>query len=1014
MVCSILVLISAQIVSLSDGVAGWANTTVLAITCLLAISDALASTGSIDYYVTRFIGRPKTLGGALIRMMVPGMFIACWISSVAVVAMMLPIVMRWARKIDQSPTKLLMPLCNAIHLGGTCTLIGTTTNLVIYAFAQTYYCRTWGIFFLTPVGLPVALCGMGVLLLIGPKLLPSHEEYLRRMKYGVNYAQQDTYARRARWMRSKWLRFLALVSSRAAARLRAEAEANSITEVRGNAPLPKSVPADYAVHAIVPPGSQAENKTIEDAGLRQLNDLFLVSVLRNDTRYTAVGRDFVLQANDVLSFAGSPKNFVKFAASKELRPVEIDSGLENATSASLLADPVSQFTIEAIVRAGSHLIGKTPKQANFRATYNASIIGIYRAKERLVDKIGETQFKVGDNIVAVAGTDFECNEQATSRDLKPRFAAANNVRPAAAAAAGPTNPKVVATSGAAGTGDDARVDDGTHSHSDVSSDLDQAEQGLGGGGSDDEPHRNYLFSMRVAAKAPLRAMTPLTGKTVEQSGVRHVPGVTLVAIERKGETFRAIDPNFVLEADDVLWYVGEKDGLGNLRVVAGLEDCTNDQIKRLKIPTQYRRLVEIVLAPNSEYIGRTVREARFRTRFEAVVVAVQRQGSRLLSRVGDIVLEAGDVLICDTGANFLKLYGDDPNFLVVSEIARSEPPRHDRFFFAVIVCVAMVVLAAVFAQVTVPTNNPSIAPTTQSTIDLVVFTAWALGLMLAFGVTTRARVYRAIDWSIVITIAAALALAVALTNTGVAAVIGNAITQGVIKAGWGEIGVLAIIMVLTEIIAALITAKAGAAVMFPIAFFAAGAAHINPDKVLIALMLGASDYTTPQGHQVNLFVQGPGGYRFVDYQILGIPFEVFLNIFQIVFIAYMDYPYVTIPIAFLFLFACICIDHVVVERKPVLSLTIFRPWAWWGIFSNFVMLFYPFSERPSIAGARRLTVYVLTFAWAKDLVHWLNNLRKAPIHDDDGNGDFDYVAHNEGFAYKDQQQGQAGVVQVKA
>ena len=109
LVTSILFLISAQIIPLTDGIAGWSNATVLAITCLLGIADALASTGSIDYYVTKFIGRPKTLGGALIRMMVPGMFIACWISSTAVVAIMLPIVLRWARKINQSPTKLLMP-----------------------------------------------------------------------------------------------------------------------------------------------------------------------------------------------------------------------------------------------------------------------------------------------------------------------------------------------------------------------------------------------------------------------------------------------------------------------------------------------------------------------------------------------------------------------------------------------------------------------------------------------------------------------------------------------------------------------------------------------------------------------------------------------------------------------------------------------------------------------------------------------------------------------------------------
>jgi di/tricarboxylate transporter len=945
MVCAILLLMSAQIISVADGVAGWANTTVLAITCLLAIADALASTGSIDYYVTKFIGRPKTLGGALIRMMIPGMFIACWISSTAVVAMMLPIIMRWSKKINQSPSKLLMLLCNAIHLGGTCTLIGTTTNLVIYAFAQTYYCRTWSIFFLTPVGLPVAICGMGVLLLMGPKLLPSKEEYERRVKYGINYNQADKAARRRAWMRSKWLRLVACFLGHSN-----EPEEGTVTEVKGVTPLPKNLSADQVVYALVPQGSPVVGQSIQDAGLRQLQDLFLVSVLRNDTRFTAVGREFVLEAGDVVSFAGHVKDFVKFAASKGLKPVEIESGINNATQSSIDADPVSQYTIEAVVRAGSNLIGKTPKDVRFRSTYNASIIGIYSTPAqssggKAVGRIGLTPFKVGDIVVAVAGPDFDWNSPETLRDLKPRFVAEHVNNKSASMA-----------------------DDTLSLTQSSSTDVNALEQGT-------SLHHNYLYSMRVATKAPQVAMTPLHGKTVDQAGIRHVPGVTLVAIERKSETFRVIEPDFVLEPNDILWYVGEKDGLASLRIVAGLEDATKDQIKRLKIPTQYRRLVEIVLAPNSEYIGRTVRESRFRTRFEAVIVAIQRPGVRLFTRIGDAVLEAGDVLICDTGPNFLKLYGDDTNFLIVSEIARSEPPRHDRFFFAVIVCTAMVILAAIYAQVTVPSTNPS-APVTQNTIDLVIFTAWALGLLLMFGVTTRARMYRAIDWSIVITIAAALALAVGLTNTGVAAVIGNAITKGVIAAGWGEIGVLAIIMILTEVIAALITAKAGAAVMFPIAYFAAGAAKINPDKVLIALMLGASDYTTPQGHQVNLIVQGPGAYRFIDYQVLGIPFEIFLNIFQILFIAYMDFPEITIPCSFLFLIACICIDHVVVEKQPFLSLTIFRPWTWWGILSGFLYLFYPFHEPPTVENAKRLAIYTFTGVWARDIFVFFNNLRK--------------------------------------
>jgi di/tricarboxylate transporter len=258
----------------------------------------------------------------------------------------------------------------------------------------------------------------------------------------------------------------------------------------------------------------------------------------------------------------------------------------------------------------------------------------------------------------------------------------------------------------------------------------------------------------------------------------------------------------------------------------------------LKISAQHRRLIEVVLSLKSEMLYKTVREAKFRTRFEAAIVAVQRQGARLFSRIGDIVLEPGDVLILDAGPTFVKRFQDDPNFLIVSEIARSEPPRFEMFYLALVVVTAMVVFAATLV--------------TPYSLDLVLFTVAALGILLATGVTTRFRMYRAIDWSIIITIAAAFGLATALTNTKVAGIIGINIANAVIAAGLGQIGILAVIMVLTEVLGALITSKAAGLVMFPIAAAAAATLHIPHNKILIALMLGASDYTTPQGHQTNV------------------------------------------------------------------------------------------------------------------------------------------------------------------
>ena len=151
-------------------------------------------------------------------------------------------------------------------------------------------------------------------------------------------------------------------------------------------------------------------------------------------------------------------------------------------------------------------------------------------------------------------------------------------------------------------------------------------------------------------------------------------------------------------------------------------------------------------------------------------------------------------------------------------------------------------------------------------------------------------------------------------------IIGRAITDLALQTNTGELGVLAVVMIFTEILCALITAKAGALLMFPIAASAAARLNIDPTRMIIALMLGSSDYTTPQGHQTNLMIYGPGAYVFSDYQKLGIPLEVFLNIVQLICLAFIDLWYITTIAAAFFLLLCIWIDQVLINRRSVREL----------------------------------------------------------------------------------------------
>ncbi|KAH9258552.1 hypothetical protein BASA81_003054 [Batrachochytrium salamandrivorans] len=841
MVGCVLMICAAQIITIPDMTAGFANAGILAVVCLFIIAEALTATGAIDYFLGKLLGNPKTLGQALIRMMLPCSFVAAWISSTAVVALMIPVVQRWGKKINQPPSLLMMPMCYAVHLGGTVTLVGTTTNLVVSGLYNTYYCRTMGIFELSTVGLPVAIGGIGALLLLTPKTLPGAAEYERRTTHAGHVEKRPGCFRRL---------FVSLFR-----RKQEDAELPNYT-------------SDFTFDALVP--DALDGQSIAEAGLRDLKGLFLTTVQRGkeDRTFHAVGPEFVLAVGDRISFAGQPENFLQFCKQRGL--VYITEGY--ADDDSVAADVLENSTIEVVVSRNSDLVGKSLKEVNFRSSYHAAVLAIHRSGGKINtpgSKLGQVTLKVGDVFLLVVSDKFSWNDAVTKRDLKPRkryHAASTAINPVS---------------------QDKKQSD----YNDDEDDLESKPVPI--------PSNEYLFAMRVAPNRRLAGVRVLGGVTLENAAVRNIPGLTVVAVQRGDEVDKAVGADYVLQAEDIIWFSGGREGLSSLRRVPGLEDLDSLQVKQLGVAIQRRRLVEVVVSLNSGLLYKTVKESRFRTRFQAAIVAIQRRDQRVLARIGDIELEPGDVLILDAGPDFAKRFENDDNFLVISEIEHSTPPRMDRFYIAAFAAISMIICTA------------------ATGMDLLLFALFAAGIVLGTKVLTKERAHKAIDWKIIITVAAAFGLSTAMTNTKVATVIGNAITDLAISTGTGELGVLFVVMIFTEILCALITAKAGALLMFPIAANAAWRLNIEPVTMAIALMLGSSDYTTPQGHQTNLMVLSPGAYKFVDYQKLGIPFEVFLNILQLICLAFVDYWYLTTVGALMLLLLCVVIDHRFVSGLPM-------------------------------------------------------------------------------------------------
>ena len=161
-----------------------------------------------------------------------------------------------------------------------------------------------------------------------------------------------------------------------------------------------------------------------------------------------------------------------------------------------------------------------------------------------------------------------------------------------------------------------------------------------------------------------------------------MPGLFLAEIDRDGKSMPAVSPREVLQAGDRLLFVGVVESVVELQKIRGLVPATED-VFHLKAPRPQRCLIEAVVSNTSPLLGKTIRDARFRSHYNAVVVAVARNGQRLHEKIGDIILHAGDVVLVEAHPSFADQHRNSRDFYLVSTIEGSSPPRHNLALVAV-------------------------------------------------------------------------------------------------------------------------------------------------------------------------------------------------------------------------------------------------------------------------------------------------------------------------------------------
>lgn len=344
MLSALLLLIIGKIVTVAEAFSGFSNTGMLTVGFLFIVSAALKSSGFVKKVINSLLGNHKLKATPrYLRLMFPVAFFSAFLNNTPVVSSLIHVIKKWSRRTNIPASKLLIPLSYAAILGGICTLIGTSTNLVIHGLLLAHGEPGFGFFQLSLIGIPTAILGIVFVALVGNKLLPERRERITKL---------DETSR------------------------------------------------EFVAGVIVSKKYPYIGNTIEQAELRHLKGLFLFQILREDEIITPVTPDEKIYENDRLFFTGKPETIYELQKTRGLKVIrEPDLNISDV-------DSNKYKTYEAVVSNVSPFVGKTVRESQFREKYNAVILAINRSNERIDKKVGDIKLRFGDTLFILARTGF--------------------------------------------------------------------------------------------------------------------------------------------------------------------------------------------------------------------------------------------------------------------------------------------------------------------------------------------------------------------------------------------------------------------------------------------------------------------------------------------------------------------------------------------------------------------------------------------------------------------------------
>lgn len=343
MICGLTVLLLAGIIDGTQAFEGFSNSGLITVAAMFVVAAGLHASGGVDIFVNALLGKPKKLRHAYLRIYAPVIVLSAFLNNTPVVATLIPGLLAWCKRININPSKVMIPLSYVAILGGTLTLVGTSTNLIVNG---QYIALTgepgFSIFAITIIGLPVAIAGLIFMWLFFPKWLPDISK---------NHAFENV--------------------------------------------------REFTLEVMVEPNGPLVGQSVQAAGLRDQKSVYLVEIERNGTLLTAVSSEQRLEGGDRLVFAGDTQGITDL-----LRIRGIIASMSESESSVLAAERPERSLVEAVVSPHCAAIGETVRNAMFLERYGAVIMAVARNGERIPGNLSNIKLQAGDTLLLEARPAF--------------------------------------------------------------------------------------------------------------------------------------------------------------------------------------------------------------------------------------------------------------------------------------------------------------------------------------------------------------------------------------------------------------------------------------------------------------------------------------------------------------------------------------------------------------------------------------------------------------------------------